>query len=438
MIIDILLSLTIAQAVGQPDTLALSLDAARARALQANPTLLAERADARAARAAPGEATRSFLPTVRAEVSGLRTTDPVAVFGLKLRQGVFAAGDLALDALNDPAAVGGFSSSALVEMPLFAPEGWYGYGAARSGADARDAGAARAAGATAFMVTQAYLDAQLAASRVGALDTALAAVREHARQAELLNRQGLVTGLDARLASLQAADLEVRRLAAYAEAENGLSRLRAQLDVPESTVLVLTDALGDGADDPCAGTACAVDQRGDVRALDAGRDAAEAMRKRAWAAQLPQVGAFGGVAHHGQGAPWGAGSGDWTIGVSVRWNAFPALGGISAVRKATAEREAAAHRYEAARRGAEVEVLSAERALVAARQGGTIAARAAAEAREALAQAQVRYSTGAAPITELLDVQAAATQSALNLASARRDVAVAEASLAFAYGAYDR
>ncbi|MEQ1856774.1 MAG: TolC family protein, partial [Longimicrobiales bacterium] len=368
-------------AVAQADTVALSLAAARARALESNPSLLAERADVRAQRTTTTAATRAFLPTVRAEVSGVRTNDPVAVFGLKLRQARFAGSDLALGALNDPASFAGFSSSAFVEVPVLAPEGWYGYRAARSATAAREAGATRVSGATVFMVTQAYVDAQLAAARVAGLDGALTAVREHARQAELLNRQGLVTGLDARLASLQAADLEVRRLAAAAEAANAVSRLRALIAVPEGTPLVLTDSLGVPVGDAaCRDSACAPDSRGDLRALEAGRDAAEAARKSAWAAQLPQVGVFGGVAYHGHDTPWNSGSGDWTLGVSVRWNLFPALSGVAAVRRAAAEREAAGHRYESARRNAEVEVLSAERLLEAARGGAAVAARAAVEA----------------------------------------------------------
>ena len=437
MIITILLSL----GVGQPDTLALSLDAARARALEANPTLLAERAEARAAGTMTGTASRAFLPSVRAEVMGMRTNDPVAVFGLKLRQGVFAGSDLALDALNNPAAFGGFTSAAIVELPLIAPEGWFGYGAAGKGAAAREAAASRMAGATVFFVSQAYLDAQLAAHRLEALDTTLAAVRAHVRQAELMHRQGLVTGLDARLASLQAADLEVRRLAGAAEAANALSRLRALLAVPESTVLVLTDSIADApAPAPCADadSTCAVDTRGDLRALEAGFEAANAARKSAWAAQFPQIGAFGGLAYHGQDAPWGTGSSDWTVGIALRWNVFPALGGIAAVQKASAEHEAAGARYDAARRTAEVEVLAAERMLQAARDGAAVAARAEVEAREALAQAQVRYRTGAAPITELLDVQSAATTATLNLLTARRDLLLAQAALDFAYGVNDR
>jgi outer membrane protein TolC len=434
MIIAILLSL----GVGSQDTVALSLDAATTRALAANPALEAERADARVAATLRGSASRAFLPSIRADVVGLRTTDPVGVFGMKLRQGVFAGGDLALDALNSPAAFGGYTSSATVELPLVAPEGWFGYAAAGRGAAARSAAAERAAGATVFMVTHAYLDAQLAARRLNALDTSLAATRAHERQAEALRREGLVTGLDARLAALHAADVEVRRLAAAAEAQNALSRLRALLALPESTVLVLTDSLLTDRPANCPDAGCAIDARGDLRALEAGRDAAGAARKSAWAAQLPQLGAFGTVAYHGHDAPWSTGSGDWTLGIALRWNVFPALGGIAAVRKATAERDAAEARHDAGLRRAEVEVLEATRMLDAARQGAEVAGRAAREAGEALAQAQLRYRTGAAPITELLDVQSAAMNATLSHFTARRDLLLAQAALDFAYGVHDR
>jgi len=67
-----------------------------------------------------------------------------------------------------------------------------------------------------------------------------------------------------------------------------------------------------------------------------------------------------------------------------------------------------------------------------------VAARATQEARVALDQALLRYRTGTAPITELLDVQAAATNATLTELAARRDLLVAHAALDLAYGVYDR
>ncbi|HET7038685.1 MAG TPA: TolC family protein [Gemmatimonadales bacterium] len=436
MIIAIYLSLVLQ---APPDTVALSLDAAIARALAENPTLRGERAEALAAGQLPLAASRAFLPTVQAEVTGVRTTDPVAVFGMKLRQGVFAADDLALDALNAPASFGGFSSGVRAELPLLALEGLFGYAAARRAADARAAGAGRAAGAMVVGVTQAYWGAQLAERRLEALDTALGAARAHERQAEALRGQGLVTGLDARLARLQAAEVEVRRLAAAAEADNVRERLLALLAWPDSTAIQWTDTLGADRAGRCGDLEeCAADDRGDLRALRAGAGAAGLAVKAACAAQLPQVAAFGPVSHHAGDGPWGSGSGDWTVGLGVRWAVFPALSGVGAVRKARAEAAAADARLEAARRQADLEVAAARRMAEAASAGLVVAAAAEEEAGAALEQARLRYRTGAAPITELLDVQAAATQATLNHLSARHDLLLARALLDFAYGIYDQ
>lgn len=418
----------------------LSLADAVTRAREANPALMAERASARARAQAPLEATQAFLPNLKLGVTGMRTTDPVAVFGLKLRQGVFAAEDLALDALNRPSAYDGYSTTGTVELPLVAPEGLFGYAAARKGAQAGTVGAERAAGATEFMVTQAYWDAQLAQASLAAFEEALVSANAHAQQAEALQAQGMVTGLDARLARVGAADVETRRLAAEAQAENALSALRAMLALPEDTPLVLSDSLTDAPDPACADAdaTCDVSARADLRARRLGLEAASLGVKSAWASHLPTLAAFGSLARHAESSPWGSGSGDWTVGIGLSWNPFPALSGVGAVRKARAERDEAAARLEDAERGASLEVLQARRLLTAASERVRVATSAWQEAVTALDQAQLRYRTGTAPITELLDVQAATTSARLSLLSAQRDHAVAAAALDFAFGAFDR
>ncbi len=85
-----------------------------------------------------------------------------------------------------------------------------------------------------------------------------------------------------------------------------------------------------------------------------------------------------------------------------------------------------------------MEVLQARRMLEAAEQGAVVAGRAAMEARTALDQARARYATGTAPITELLDVQAASTNATLSELAARRDLVLAHAALDLAYGVFDR
>jgi len=451
MIIAIGLSLAIAGASPQEadvgprrigatsEPVVLSLEDAVRRAREANPALLAQRAAARADRQASLEATRAFLPTLRLGVSGVRSTDPVAVFGLKLRQEGFTAGDLSLEALNRPAAFSGFTSSGTLEVPLVVPQGIFGYRAAAKGAEASASAAARAAGATEFVVTQAYWDAQLAAASLLALEEALAAAEGHAAQAEALRAQGMVTGLDARLARLGVAEVEARRLGAAAAADNARSLLLSLLAMPDDAPLSLSDSLPEGRASACGEpVACPLSERGDLRAGQLAVDAASLGVRSAWAKNLPTVAAFGSVARHAASAPWTAGSGDWTVGIGVSWSPFEALSGVGAVRRARAERDQTEALLDDARRRAELESVQARRMLDAAAERVSVAAAARAEALEALGQARTRYRTGVAPITELLDVQAGTTAAHLSLLTAQRDHAVASAALDFAHGAFDR
>jgi outer membrane protein len=424
-----------------PDTVRLSLAEAVDLALEVNPSLLAQRAKAEAKAQLPLQASPSFLPSLSLGLQSMKTTDPVAVFGLKLRQETFAAEDLSLDALNRPDAYSGYNASATVQMPLLVPEGIFGFQAARRAAEAERAGARRAAGATRFFTIQAYLGAQLAWRQVAALDTALVAVRGHTAQAEAMRAQGLVTGLDARLAGLRASEIEVQRLGAEAQARNAVSGLKAMLDLPDSVVLELTDDLGTAQPlSACTGDSadCTWETRGDLQAYSAGLQAAEKGVKKAWAAQLPALAAFGGVGHYSPNGPFGSGSGDWTVGIGLSWTPFRGLAGAGEIRAARAEKEAVESQRDAAFRQAEVEVLQALRMLEAAEEGARVSSAAAREAEIALDQARLRYRTGTAPITELLDVQAASTRATLSELAARRDLLVARAAVDLAYGVFDR
>lgn len=416
--------------------MALSLEAAVDRAVESNLLLLAERGDARAAAAVPLEASRAFLPTLALESQFVRTTDPVAVFGLKLRQERFAAADLQLDPLNRPDPYTGFRVGAVVEQPIFSPEGLFGYSASRHAADAHAEAARRAAGATTLATMRAYWGAQFARARVQALHAGVQAARAHAQQAEGLREQGMVTGLDARLARIEASRVEADRVTAAADAANALAQLRTFLNLADSVVLLLTDSLDDGRQAVCLDSCPS--RRADLAAAELATRAASASVRRAWAGQLPSITAFGSVAHHSQDSPFGGGSGDWTVGVALVWKPFQALAGVGAVRRARAEEDARAARLQAARDQARLEQEQSRRTLGAARERVEVATRAREEAGEALRQAQVRYRTGVAPITELLDVQAALTASTLNLLAARHDALIAQANLDFAYGVFDR
>ena len=121
--------------VAEGTALDLSLEDAVARALAENPTLRAQQATAEARAQLPLQASPAFLPSLSLALQGMRTTDPVAAFGLKLRQENFQAEDLSLDALNRPEAYSGYNATAMVQLPLLVPKGLYGFAAARNAAE---------------------------------------------------------------------------------------------------------------------------------------------------------------------------------------------------------------------------------------------------------------------------------------------------------------
>src|SRR6266498_5867749 len=132
--------------------LRLSLGEALALAAQHNPTAEAARWERMAREADALGASAAFLPTISAELGAMRTDDPVAAFGTKLRQGRFAQSDFALTALNFPSPINDVSTSLTLEQPILQLEDLFGRRAARAGARAGRLAEVRAVQAAAFEV----------------------------------------------------------------------------------------------------------------------------------------------------------------------------------------------------------------------------------------------------------------------------------------------
>lgn len=431
MTIAIILLMTLAP--GQDSSM--SLDQAIELLLERNPVVAAERAAARAAEASAGLASPAFLPSLAMRADAVRTTDPVAVFGMKLRQENFLAPDLTLDALNRPDAYGGFSFQASLQQPILALEGIFGYRAATRAARAREAMARRTSGILVNNLIRIYWGTQLAQAQILTLESAFSAARAHADQADALRTHGLTTGLDARLARVRAAEIEAQLISARAQADNARAALLSLIDLPNSTSLELSDPLALDGEADCETGTCQL-RRADLDAATAAVEAATFAVKRAWSGNLPAVVAFANIASYRQNSF--GGSSDWTVGIAVTWNPFRGTAGVAAINEARAQRESRQQRLNALKLQAELEVAQSTRLLHATRQRHQVALAALAEANEALIQANLRYATGISTITELLDVQSATNAANLNLLAAIHDILVARATLDFAYGVFDQ
>lgn len=415
----------------QSDTLRLGLADALARGLAHHPAMVQAGAERRARGADVLSAAAAFAPRIGAAIGATRSNDPVAVFGGRLRQGRFADADFALDALNHPAPLTDVSTSVSIEQPIFQPEALMARRAGVAAAGAATHGELRTAQAAAFDVLRAYFAVRLAAERVAVLQEAYDVADRVLAQVQSLRRNGTVTAVDEQLARARVSDLEASLAAARSGGVAAEDLLLTLLAEPAGRPLALTDSLAE----PISGmdTLTAL-PREDVAALESALAAAEANVSRAKGSWLPSAGAFGLVDWHAGTVGLVEGPRHWTAGLVVRWTPFRGFADIGQLRRAEAERDAAAARLADQRRrvDAEIRLARAERTAAIAAIGAADAALAG--AAQAARVAGVRYTEGVSAITELLAVRAAESAQRLARLNALYQARVADAALAFALG----
>lgn len=383
---------------------------------------------------------KGILPTVRFEAGYIRTTDPIGVFGTTLRQRTVTQANFDPQRLNYPSAVGNYQGGIVVEQPLFNADAWAGRQAATRAAKASQASEEWTRLSTRVDVIRAYYGAVLAAERVNTLQAAASAAHSHVAQAEAMVRQGLVTKSDALLASVRAGDIDAQ----LAEAEGGAATARRQLAVLLG---------GDGADLPAdlatperlpssdviratvaSDTATLPAQpRADLRAASEGAAAARSDALRARSAYLPRLNSFARYDWNSPHTPY-AGRRNWTAGVMVSWSPFAGASELADVQATSGRASAAEAQADAARANARLEAEQTRTALTVALTRLGIAERAVTQSAEAHRIVGRKYEGGLATVTELLDAQAAETQSALALSQARWGAIVAAAERLRALG----
>jgi outer membrane protein TolC len=391
-------------------------------------------ADAQGANAV--SALRGILPTVRTEAGRVRTTDPIGAFGTNLRQRTITQQDFDPTRLNYPSAITNYLGGLVIEQPLLNADAWAGRRAARQAYDAANASAAWAEVGTRVDVIKAYYGAVLAAEKVATLTVAMQAAREHVRLAESMARNGVVTTSDAMLAGVKAGEVEVQLVAANGDAATARLALATVLGTPADTAFTLPTLLPDAslvrrvAQQP-EGTATV--DRHDLRAARAGAEAAAADVQRARTLYLPRLNSFARYDWNSSLRPFG-GDNNWTVGVMATWTPFAGASEIG-------ERLAAAGRLraaESARDGADaqaaLDMARAESAWRVALARLDIVERMVRQGTDARRIVTRRYEGGLAPVVELLDAQAAETQSLLAYSGARYEVIVATAERARARG----
>ena len=388
--------------------------------------------DARAAAAT--QALRGILPTLRFQGGYVGTNEPLSAFGTRLQQGAVTQADFDPARLNDPPAIGNFTTAAIVEAPLLVPEALAGRRAASRASAAGAAEAEWTRAQTRMQVVRAWYGAILARELVGALDSAARAAHAHVRDAESAVRHGVATRSDALLAAVKAGEVDAQLAQARADAENARASLAVALGSPGERGISLPARLPDtAAVRAFAVRELAAAERQDVRAAALGEQAAEAELGRARALLLPRLVSFARYDFNAPGRPLG-GQGSWTAGVMVSWSPFSGAWEIGERQAARGWLVLAKAGVGPARAQAGVEHETAARAVETALLRLAIAEDAVRQSGEAHRIVTRKYEGGLATVVELLDAAAVETQARVGLARAVHDAVVATAARLLASG----
>ncbi len=416
----------------------MTLDDAVRTALAQNASLRAIRAGRDEADAQRTQARSGYFPRLTLTESWQRGDQPVFVFSSLLSARRFGTANFAIDALNHPDPVGFFRGAVGVEQLIF--DG----GRQRAVADAatlhRDsAGLASDEAASSLVLTTTRTFGRVVAAQAmhRTAAAAVVAAREDLARAERRRDAGMGTNADVLGLAAYLADLQQRAIQEEGDDAVARAELNRLMGVPINRSQQLVEP---NAASAAAGSDLSVDAllaeadaaRPEIRRAAAAQQLADAGRRQAHAALIPQVAVQAGF--DVSGTRFNDRASSWIVGGEVRWT-FSSGGSELAQTKAAAAAVArAVADAEDVRSAVHVEVVSAMRRLEAARARQDVGHAAAEQARESQRIIRDRFDAGLVPVNEVLRASTAVLDADTQSITALVDALVGEAQLRRAVG----
>jgi outer membrane protein TolC len=339
------------------------------------------------------ESWSGILPRLAISENYYNSNDPVAVFSMKLKQGVFSEEDFDINTLNNPDAFHNWSTVFHLQQPILNLDAFFGKSAAQNGVKASEKAYERAKETVDLFTIKAYYGLILARENLNALSDAVESALAHRDNADAAFREGLLNEADYLAAEVRLAELQEHRITAEHQVANASDQLKFIIGLSDESTIIPSDSLVLPAGQNSRELPESLAARSDLLALQFKQKAA---RRNLWLQRsgwIPRLNAFGAV-------EWNASkvfskqASNWAVGLQLQWQVFEGL---------TRERIA-------------------------------VATTAVAQAGERLRISEERFREGLEKTPDRLTREAAFTNAKLRLLKARHDHAVAIHQLRFATG----
>lgn len=434
LVLTLLSLITLPPAVDGQEERPVSLDEAVTEAMDESPDVRAARSRAEAAEHGERAADAFRWPMLSLEAGAVRSNDPVAAFGARLRQGRFTAADFDPARLNHPDPITDWSGAVALGWSPLDFSALAESEAAELEATAAGLGATWAARAAGFRAEARYVEAVAADNRLRAARSAEEAARANLEVTEQRREEGVLTDADVLQARAALSGAEARRIDAERSRADARSRLAVAMGWSEDAVPIPTDTVLSVSGDPGGGAPAAAGsdlaERPDLRASGVQVEAEEARARQARRARLPTLETFARIETHSAQVAEDL-EDDWTLGFQLRVPLFTGFGIGAREDAATALRDAAAREHEQRLREARAQVSEVRRAVESAARSAEAARAAADAAEEAARLTRRRFEEGLTTTADLLAVEARAADLRIQAVNAELMRYLARARLEF-------
>ncbi|MDT8421865.1 MAG: TolC family protein [Desulfuromonadales bacterium] len=391
----------------------ISLAEALRQGLQKNPGYLASTADTAAARAVSAQAASQRLPRLDLKENLLWTNEPGGSLFIALNQERLQLSPSA-DDYNYPPTRADFETRLQLTQPLYNPDIRYGYRQAKKQAAASEARQKADRETLLLEIFAAYLEVQSQSSILSWVESSIREADEILRLAAEKEKAGV--GLKAETLSARVHLSESRRLKIQATNAFNLARRNLALilgsdeEALDIEAPVTVDLLGPP---PAEQTL----QRPDLQAIDLQRQSFSLAREQREAAWHPRINAAASWSSHDRDYPFSDLADSWGLHLGLSWVLYDGSSRQYAVNKALAEERSMAARQRMAERQAlfDVEQARLEGDMVSQQLEVVGSSRAA--AGESYRLLKSRYSSGLAPLSELLSAQSRLEKTRADLVS---------------------
>ena len=304
------------------NVLTLSLDSVVAQAIENNWQVKKTEAQLGMAKADLMQANAAFLPNINISETFMNTTDPLNVFGFKLKQEIVTASDFNPSLLNDPDAITNFTTRIAIEQPILNFDAFAGRGAAASNKKASELNLQWTKNLIALKAKQLYFNLQLASKQKVVLENSKTALAENHKVTQQFYEEGLIQKVNLLEMELRMNGIETKLL----ETENQINEVNLQLThflgLSMNINIIPTDSIQDYTGINLEQTANKVSEnRSDLQAISFQLEASNRMLNSSKMGFLPRLNAFGSYEWNEDKA-FGTLANNYMVGAKLEWEIF--------------------------------------------------------------------------------------------------------------------